>query len=574
MSSHHALLQLGRLRAMRAELHEYNGSLVEGEGEGDPALTAHCKARVVELLSSFGLCHGQPVGLDDLDGVIAETEETCADQLEATRNRISEGGVEFLDLAEMYPPLTEVTGPAGGLTQEMAYLVRSCHFEEAKTPFGVKHSFHLELEFFASVGDKFAVVRCQEQVGWWRGTRSTASLLFRPVPPEAKERLQERGTMYAEVATGQRFLSCKPGAFLSGRKFAGSMTGGRVMVDVAAAMESGQKPVLSGPADAAPNALEVQTEYYRKAVRQGRLEKKDTAVQRDESGGLLVIDRMVFFDHVPSMRLWNCWPIVLGFSFNAKIWGYCEVGGLSPISWADDAWDALVLPRHHKALIQAVVRKQHAIGSIDMIKGKGEGATFLLYGPPGTGKTLTAEAMAEVLHKPLYVLSAGDMGTSPKELEETLSLTLYLCARWDCLCLIDEADIFLEQRSGSDVLRNALVCVMLRQLEYHTGVLFLTSNRVSGIDAAVQSRLTLALRYEPLDERGRQEVWKTLLSNVDMGTFDTEVLARPVINGRQIKNCVRLSVAVALNEGTVLSQEILQSTMDSICAFQRDMGGV
>ena len=43
-------------------------------------------------------------------------------------------------------------------------------------------------------------------------------------------------------------------------------------------------------------------------------------------------------------------------------------------------------------------------------------------------------------------------------------------------------------------MRNALVCVMLRQLEYHPGVLFLTTNKVRGIDAAIQSRLTLALK--------------------------------------------------------------------------------
>ena len=38
--------------------------------------------------------------------------------------------------------------------------------------------------------------------------------------------------------------------------------------------------------------------------------------------------------------------------------------------------------------------------------------------------------------------------------------------RLDCICLIDESDIFLETRAGTDVLRNALVCVMLRLLEY------------------------------------------------------------------------------------------------------------
>jgi ATP-dependent Lon protease len=38
---------------------------------------------------------------------------------------------------------------------------------------------------------------------------------------------------------------------------------------------------------------------------------------------------------------------------------------------------------------------------VDVMEGKGEGAIFLLHGPPGVGKTLTAEAIAELLHKPL-----------------------------------------------------------------------------------------------------------------------------------------------------------------------------
>jgi hypothetical protein len=40
--------------------------------------------------------------------------------------------------------------------------------------------------------------------------------------------------------------------------------------------------------------------------------------------------------------------------------------------------------------------------------------------PPGVGKTLTAEAIAELLHKPLYVVSMGELGVTPDMLEERM----------------------------------------------------------------------------------------------------------------------------------------------------------
>jgi MoxR-like ATPase len=44
----------------------------------------------------------------------------------------------------------------------------------------------------------------------------------------------------------------------------------------------------------------------------------------------------------------------------------------------------------------------------------------LLHGPPGTGKTLTAEAVAEHLKRPLYVLSSLELSTTPATLEKKL----------------------------------------------------------------------------------------------------------------------------------------------------------
>ena len=41
----------------------------------------------------------------------------------------------------------------------------------------------------------------------------------------------------------------------------------------------------------------------------------------------------------------------------------------------------------------------------NIVYGKESGCIFLLSGSPGTGKSLTAEAIAEILHKPLYKIS-------------------------------------------------------------------------------------------------------------------------------------------------------------------------
>jgi AAA+ superfamily predicted ATPase len=67
------------------------------------------------------------------------------------------------------------------------------------------------------------------------------------------------------------------------------------------------------------------------------------------------------------------------------------------------------------------------------------------------------------------------------------------------------SQIFLERRSDIDVLRNAMVGVFLRKLEYHQGVLFLTTNRVKAFDPAFNSRINVAIRYHDLtkDARGQ-----------------------------------------------------------------------
>lgn len=77
----------------------------------------------------------------------------------------------------------------------------------------------------------------------------------------------------------------------------------------------------------------------------------------------------------------------------------------------------------------------------------------MLHGPPGTGKTLTAEGIAELLKRPLYMVSVGELGTNPHQLETELNKILDVAHSWGAVLLLDEADVFLGRVYKKKLLR-------------------------------------------------------------------------------------------------------------------------
>ncbi|RAK80010.1 P-loop containing nucleoside triphosphate hydrolase protein [Aspergillus fijiensis CBS 313.89] len=174
---------------------------------------------------------------------------------------------------------------------------------------------------------------------------------------------------------------------------------------------------------------------------------------------------------------------------------------------------------------------------------------MLLVGNPGTGKTPTAEAIADQVRKPLYALSAGELGQQAEGVERRLSTVLELTERWDAVLLFDECDVFLQEWSGNQMQHNEVVAVFLRCLEYYRGIMIMTSNRADAIDGAFQSRIHLTLHYPDLDGAAREQIWRRCLtrSKCQHALTDEEVrrLALVTINGRQTKNTVRVAALLA-----------------------------
>jgi len=272
------------------------------------------------------------------------------------------------------------------------------------------------------------------------------------------------------------------------------------------------------------------------------------------------------------------------------------VEGISPIVWDTEAYNKLVLPEDTKRLVKSLVQACRTDTKLikDIISTKGSGVVFVLHGEPGTGKTLTAEAIGEELKRPILVIAVSDLGTDPTNVEIRLGNFLRTAEKWDSIVLLDEADIFLEQRGRMDIFRNAMVGVFLRLLEYHNSPMFLTTNRVFTFDPAIRSRISIAIKYNPLKRVARKQVWQQLLdmANGKISPIDMDELAMAPVNGRsaphppspspcprgpnfrEIKNTIRSAQALAVADGTELAMKHIKTVLDVQREFREDFEGL
>ena len=269
--------------------------------------------------------------------------------------------------------------------------------------------------------------------------------------------------------------------------------------------------------------------------------------------------------------------MLYGFSLGDKIWGGFAVSRLSNVEWDDTVWESLVLPATKKALIHTLVvsHVKNNSGFDDFVKEKGKGLVGLFTGPPGVGKTLTAEAVSEVVRRPLYMLSSGELGDQPGSMETKLKQVLELTETWGAVLLIDEADVFLSKRDQVSMTRNACVSIFLRQLEYYQGILFLTTNRKEHIDEAFKSRVHFFHHFDALDTNTRKQIWLGFLQraganpnikiSLDEKGYD-DLFSMP-LNGRQIKNVMKMAQSIATEKQTPIKVQSIKSVAVSLQDF-------
>ncbi|KAK4216778.1 aaa family atpase [Rhypophila decipiens] len=265
---------------------------------------------------------------------------------------------------------------------------------------------------------------------------------------------------------------------------------------------------------------------------------------------------------------------IFAFVFRSRKWACLQLGrsedgseNLTEIASRAEPWTDLELPEGHKEVVQSLITWHFKADKkvnphFDLVREKGKGVIILLHGVPGVGKTSTAECAAESNGRPLFPITCGDLGLTAQDVELKLEEIFRLAQAWGCILLLDEADVFLAQRTASDIHRNSLVSVFLRTLEHYEGILFLTTNRVGVFDEAFKSRIHISLYYPSLDHNQTYQIWQSHITKAieagirvnrdELITFAAKIFASqrdpksgPVWNGRQIRNAFQSALALA-----------------------------
>ncbi|GAA6018658.1 hypothetical protein JCM8202_000600 [Rhodotorula sphaerocarpa] len=413
----------------------------------------------------------------------------------------------------------------------------------------------LTCHFYQWAGTCYHRVPITRKIREFSNLRSLETLPVFPLTAERRASLRERGDIYQRYA-GQ--VHANHSGFFFTRAFTGvtRLSGdGQVVIDVKGYRRSNP-------------ALDTWTEDTGKVARH--------AEWSSSSGNTTQPCPELKDEHIHLLP-----PSLHGFSLRAKRWGEFLVSRLSPIGWSNESFSHLVIPDSYRRIVKALVTVQAGALKdrlmIDVVEGKGNGLVMAFHGPPGTGKTLTAEAIAEHLRRPLYVVSAGELGILPQVLETQLRNILELATQWNAVLLIDEADIFLQKRDANHLERNALTGVFLRLLEYFTGVLILTTNSIQSFDDAFLSRFAVVLHFDELDAGSRRTLWERFLARAASGAgpdcdparpppqlnnrFDLDRLASFRLNGREIKHAVQTAQAVALVEEEELEMRHIEEVV-------------
>jgi SpoVK/Ycf46/Vps4 family AAA+-type ATPase len=211
---------------------------------------------------------------------------------------------------------------------------------------------------------------------------------------------------------------------------------------------------------------------------------------------------------------------------------------------------ALALVRKHDLIFhQWGLAERHSTGL---------GLAFHFAGRPGTGKTICAEALAFALDRKLLVARYAEMESRwVGQTARHVASVFRAAAQQDAVLFFDEADAIAGRRfssvsAGYEREANAIVDVLLHELEAFPGVVIFATNLAANIDPAFERRIRTHILFEMPNLDERERIWRVqlharktpLAADVDFRAL-AEAYPR---SGGDIKNAVLKAAQIATTE--------------------------
>ncbi len=188
----------------------------------------------------------------------------------------------------------------------------------------------------------------------------------------------------------------------------------------------------------------------------------------------------------------------------------------------------------------------------------GVGLAFHFAGPPGTGKTICAEALAYALGKRLLVVRYAELESHwVGQTAKHVAGVFRAAEREDTVLFFDEADAiagrrFTAMNAAYEREANAIVNVLLHELESFPGVVIFATNLAANIDPAFERRIRTHILFEMPNAEERARIWRVqlharktpLADDVDFRAL-AEAYPR---SGGDIKNAVLKAAQIATTE--------------------------
>ena len=211
---------------------------------------------------------------------------------------------------------------------------------------------------------------------------------------------------------------------------------------------------------------------------------------------------------------------------------------------------ALALVRKHDLIFhQWGLAERHSTGL---------GLAFHFAGPPGTGKTICAEALAYALDQKLLVVRYAELESRwVGQTSKHVAAVFRAAARQNAVLFFDEADAiagrrFAAMNAAYEREANAIVNVLLHELESFPGVVIFATNLAANIDPAFERRIRTHILFTMPDVDERERIWQVQLharKTPLADDVDFRALAeRYPRSGGDIKNAVLKAAQIATVE--------------------------